>query len=330
MPQKVIFSDLDGTLLHIADDALQRHGTMSEDGRTFETVQGVNISVRPLPPSTTGTQAFISERTLQLVAEIRRSGHLFVLISGARSSTFMERLPYLPAADAYVMENGGRIFFPSSDSLTAAPIVEDLVWRGQHVASPMVVESVPPAERPGVLWELYNRLQKEGWACDANRYSTDFRVSVKKSTGKTAADLDKIMSSLPPQLASSFNLGSADFYPSSSGKDKAAEYLIKKFGFTKANSISIGDDDNDLALAQVVGHTYVPGFTAESMRNAVATNPLAFTVASSSAFLGTHEVLEKIQELPTALSIRSTRPLWVCSLVALSLILLAKRRQRRI
>ena len=325
MPKKLIFSDIDGTLVHISDDALLNWGTLSEDGRTFETKNGGPIAIRPLPPSSTGTQAFISEKTLQLVADLRRAGHLFVLISGARSSTFMERLPYLPAADAYVMENGGRIFLPSRDSNTAAPIVEDLEWRSRHEAAPMVLESLPPSDRPGVLWELYTKLQREGWVCDANKYSTDFRVSLKKSKGKSASDLEKVISNLPPQLASSFNLGMADIYPSSSGKDKAAEYLMQKFGFPKEDSISMGDDDNDLALARVVGHTYIPGFTADSVRQAVAAKPLAFTVAKSGAFQGTHEVLERIQEL----HIRSARPGLVGSMVAISLLLLFARRVRQ-
>jgi hypothetical protein len=42
------------------------------------------------------------------------------LISGARLSTLLMRLPYLPAADAYVCENGGRIFYPGSDLPTGA------------------------------------------------------------------------------------------------------------------------------------------------------------------------------------------------------------------
>lgn len=105
MSPKLIFSDIDGTLVHIADDKLQRYGTLSEDGRLFRVAEestGPALAVRPLPVSSTGTVAFISEKTLKLVAELRKKGHLFVLISGARSSTFMERLPYLPAADAYV------------------------------------------------------------------------------------------------------------------------------------------------------------------------------------------------------------------------------------
>lgn len=104
MSPKLIFSDIDGTLVHIADDKLQRYGTLSEDGRVFRVAEDSTgpVAVRPLPVSSTGTVAFISEKTLKLVAELRKKGHIFVLISGARSSTFMERLPYLPAADAYV------------------------------------------------------------------------------------------------------------------------------------------------------------------------------------------------------------------------------------
>ena len=143
------------------------------------------------------------------------------------------------------------------------------------------------------------------------KYSTDFRVSVKKS-GKTETDLRKVIANLPAGLASSFNLGSADFYPATSGKDKAAEYLMNKFGYEKESSVSMGDDDNDLALAKVVGHTYIPGFTADSVRRAVEANPLAFTVASHRAFLGTHEVLERswsLSQQGDSLA-HSTLPFW--------------------
>ena len=292
---------MDGTLIHGSTDALRRCGTLSEDGRSFHTLDGTSIATRPLPPSSsTGRQSFISEKTLQLVAEIRRAGHLFVHITAARSSSFLERLAWLPAADAYVFECGGRIFLPSSDDCvaTAAPIVEDLEWRKRHEAAPMVLESLPPAERPGILWEFCSQLQKEGWTCDTKQYYTCFRIELKKSKDKSTSDLEKVIANLPPQLACSFNLGMADIYPSSSGKENAGEYLMRKFGFTREDSISMGDDDNDLALAEMMSHTYIPGFTSDSVRKAVEANPLKFTVASQEAFQGTHEVLEKIKELP--------------------------------
>lgn len=49
-----------------------------------------------LPPSSTGMQGYISLETLQLVRELRRASTVFVIISGARYSTVIERLPYLP------------------------------------------------------------------------------------------------------------------------------------------------------------------------------------------------------------------------------------------
>ena len=329
MAEKLIFSDVDGTLVHIADDALQRWGRLSEDGGSFTTHDGLEIKVRALPPSSTGMQAFISERTLHLVSLIRQAGHRFVLISGARSSTFLERLPYLPAADAYVMENGGRIFMPAGNSaLTAAPIIEDLEWRGLHDAAPMVLESVPPSKRPGALWDFFRKLAGEGWTCDAHRYLTEFRVSLQKSPSKAEADLQNVIHSLRPELACSFNLGSADFYPATSGKDKAAEYLMKVWGFGSESTLSMGDDDNDLALAKLVGHTYIPGFTAESVRAAVQEDPQAFTVAKDGAFLGTHEVLELIAAFGKPC--RSWQPLLGYLIFASLAVVLVHRRQRRL
>jgi len=112
-------------------------------------------------------------------------------------------------------------------------------------------------------------------------------------------------------------------------KDKAAKYLMKALGhFDKDATVSMGDDDNDLALAKVVGHTYIPGFTAESVRTAVQEEPQAFTVAKHGAFLGTHEVLELIGAF-TASGSWQWRPLWACLLAASVAAVLAHRRHRR-
>lgn len=71
--------------------------------------------VVPLRASATGRMGRISVETLRLAARVRSKGAKLVLISGVRYSTFAARLPYLPRADAYVIENGGRVFFPKSN-----------------------------------------------------------------------------------------------------------------------------------------------------------------------------------------------------------------------
>ena len=46
-------------------------------------------------------------QTLTALAKLREAGVRLVLITGARMSTLLQRLPFLPAADAFVCENGG-------------------------------------------------------------------------------------------------------------------------------------------------------------------------------------------------------------------------------
>jgi len=55
-----------------------------------------------------------------------------VLVTGARTATLLQRLPFLPAADAYVCEDGGRIFYPDMTLPTACQIAEDARWRARH------------------------------------------------------------------------------------------------------------------------------------------------------------------------------------------------------
>ena len=60
-----------------------------------------------------------------------------VLLTGARTATLLQRLPFLPSADAYCAENGGRIFYPDQTLPTAMPLMEDTKWRKSHIAGPI-------------------------------------------------------------------------------------------------------------------------------------------------------------------------------------------------
>jgi hypothetical protein len=74
----------------------------------------------PLPMSSTGKRAWISLQTIRCIHAIRSSGIPFVLLSGARTSTILERLPWLPRPDAVATENGG-VPAPESSALGPAP-----------------------------------------------------------------------------------------------------------------------------------------------------------------------------------------------------------------
>lgn len=66
---------------------------------------------------------------LQLYAVARQLGVKLALITGARLSTTLQRLPFLPAADAIVAESGGRIYYPGNLP-TACPLQVRRGWSG--------------------------------------------------------------------------------------------------------------------------------------------------------------------------------------------------------
>lgn len=104
------------------------------------------------PPSSSGRCGVISVQTLHQVQALRAQGVKFVLITGARLSTFYMRLPFLPAADAYVCESGGRIFYPGDTVAglpTACSLVEDQDWRSslEYAVGPSEQDVLAPTAR---------------------------------------------------------------------------------------------------------------------------------------------------------------------------------------
>lgn len=239
----IVFSDLDGTLIHYPKNLtsfLQRN---------------VTGDICVLPSSSTGMVGVISAKSLKLVREIRTSGAIFVLVSGMRSSTLLKRLPYLPKADAYCCEAGGRIFYPtlpqsiatfrvfpkrfheaSSEDMQPFSLVEDMEWREQmeqesaagidgfigkevNFRDGQNVEEISISERKGFLWDFARFLLEKGFTVDAAGYCTCFRVN--RNQQSDAALFDALINSdikVPSGLAFSTNLGCIDFYPTLSGK----------------------------------------------------------------------------------------------------------------
>ena len=78
----IVFSDLDGTLIHYPDDTSE----LFSDDEIERLVQ--------LPESSTGMAGIISAETLRLCQEVRRNDVKLVLVSGMRTSTLLKRLPY--------------------------------------------------------------------------------------------------------------------------------------------------------------------------------------------------------------------------------------------
>jgi hypothetical protein len=206
----------------------------------------------------------------------------------------------LPAADAYVIENGGRIFHHDALRGTAAPLVEDFAWRRVHAsaAGPAAQEAVPPASRVGPLWDAYRSLLAAGLRVDAASYTTLVRVSPGSSGEDGEAAVRAALAALPPSLTHAYNLGAADVMPASSGKHAALRYLADRWGVPpdSAGCVAMGDDDNDIDMALTVSHAFLPGVNAPTLARAVAAQPHRFTISARTAFGATEEALERVHE----------------------------------
>lgn len=264
----IVFSDVDGTLVHYP----------AASGSVKENETGNRIIY--LPASSTGLKGMISSKTLVLCQKLRRENHSkLVLVSGMRTSTLLTRLPYLPKADAYASEAGGRIFYlvdnpdptdavitpvyfdgASEDDLKSFGLVEDESWRNKisnngagsdgYVGDAMDVflgkcDQASPIElsqRRGQLWEFGKMLEQKGFIVDYKGYSNCFRVNLKQQTKISREDFHELESTDVSYmgLATSCNLGCIDFYPKSSGKKNCCAFLARHF---QEQTISMNDEE---------------------------------------------------------------------------------------
>ena len=278
----VVFSDIDGTLAHYPGHLQEGSGIKDSDN------DGDINELICFPPSKTGTRGVLSTRTLQLCHQLRHGkvseidsalttnstkqqricngGVALVLISGMRTSTLFQRLPYLPQADAYVSESGGRIFYPHEipkneetdieglvQGLIVHPVpypgisnnypfclIEDTNWRDNisqlHAAGNDGYDnSFPVEKRRGKLWELARTHTKHGYVLDISGYATAYRINRKHQPTHLALTFNDFIEEavnkqgLSNGLSCSTNLGCVDIYPDISGKKNCAKYLIHRF-----------------------------------------------------------------------------------------------------
>ena len=63
---------------------------------------------------------------------------------------------------------------------------------------------------------------------------------------KTMEDVQGALAALPQGITAAFNLGHADVFPCTSGKENAAKYLMSKFDANPSSCFLLCDDDNDI------------------------------------------------------------------------------------
>ncbi len=114
---------------------------------------------------------------------------------------------------------------------------------------------------------------------------------VKRTPGRSAADVAALQSRAPPGVGSASNLGLVDFFPAGCGKENAAVALMRRFGVLAEECVLLCDDDNDLGLAAAVRRAYLPGITAPSVQAAIDAAPHRFYVSREEGWRGSEEIL---------------------------------------
>eukprot|EP00640_Fibrocapsa_japonica_P003242 CAMPEP_0113942588 /NCGR_PEP_ID=MMETSP1339-20121228/8272_1 /TAXON_ID=94617 /ORGANISM="Fibrocapsa japonica" /LENGTH=326 /DNA_ID=CAMNT_0000947111 /DNA_START=164 /DNA_END=1144 /DNA_ORIENTATION=+ /assembly_acc=CAM_ASM_000762 len=301
---KCLFSDVDGTVVHYSVPQEEEPTSTSNDGRSL---------MLHLPPSKTGLRGIISRRTIELAEMIQERGVPFVLVTAARPSTLNSRLPYLPVADVYIIENGGQVLFniaqplgkaaaeklsmanenpvmtsqnAGSDGATAVVLVQDQRW-AQGLASGR-----------DQVQALGDKLVDLGWEVDRKDRVYMIRVKTDEATpGKTVSDLISLVKSTSVDLQHASNLGFIDVFPSGSGKDVAAKYVAQLLGVDINDCAMMGDDDNDMKLAQLAGQgMFLTGVFHPSVQEAMENRPGHFHQAQASGPSASEEMLLRILE----------------------------------
>jgi hydroxymethylpyrimidine pyrophosphatase-like HAD family hydrolase len=213
-----------------------------------------------LPPSSSGATGYISAATLGLFDQVRARGAKVVVISGCRYSTLMQRLQFLPSADAYVCESGGRIFYRDHNGVA---LWEDVGWRYRMKNSGQI-----DALRRCMKACRARFAKMRGVKVDDDSYSTAFRVRSDRDA-KSGIDIKSAVlkvvrdQKLEDELSVSVNLGCVDVYPKLSGKRNAAAYVADVFGGWELgeHAAFFCDDDNDIELAMEANRVFMPGMS---------------------------------------------------------------------
>ena len=327
---KIVFSDLDGTLVHyekhfsphgriVTTDATTAAGgaaapatatALYRNEQAGSPRRGETRACALLPTLTMGPGLF-SRRSAELVARLRAEGVIFVYVSGARKSTMLKRLPLLAPADYAVAETGGRMYRLVDDEGGGgggggqAPVLDEEWTRDMEALCGSLRDGgPPPEERAGALWDWYRELRARGVPCDARDYTCCFRVDCTKTPGSDAL-VAEALGALPPGVSCAQNLGKYDFFPATSGKWNAARYLLDALGLARDDAVALFDDENDLPMAEACGHGCVLRCTHARLREHLPRNP-HWHLATETGVFATEEMLGLLLENATSAKRKAT------------------------
>jgi hydroxymethylpyrimidine pyrophosphatase-like HAD family hydrolase len=359
MPLGAVFSDIDGTVVHYQTKLVsqgyeylgeQPAGSASAANATSadvpcdaavaalraalpvhlwkHTATGAVVECCAVFSATLGG-GFMSLKTLKLVDRLRAAGVKFVLLTGARTSTFVTRRDSgaVPTVDYGACENGGRLWDAARqpiDEWTDRFAAATGDWRGQ---TDMAAE-----QRVGPVWDVYRELLAEHTAAapvklDGKSFGTGFMVDVRENMAGVSG-VDGVSSvgqrevAMKARFAGDFstrfgvamvvNLGKGHVAPIGCDKAGCTAFIAAREGIVLRDPAAAGganvaaearyaaalfDDENDLTFAELCRVGFAPSIAHPSVIDAIAANGERYQRPPVDGFLGTDYALEQLLAL---------------------------------
>jgi hydroxymethylpyrimidine pyrophosphatase-like HAD family hydrolase len=268
----IIFSDVDGSLcfhegihgLRVEEVLPDRVIIKDEAAGTVHEAHDVSVSAY---------NVYLAESTRLLAKEVRKN-YDFVFVTGGRPSTAKQRSNVLDFADYLILENGGLILDHEFN-----------INREWYDSLEKERASLPLVRQ---------KLIDSGWKVDDKGRTSAIRIRLKDNPGKKPEAFEQLCREikLPPDLKKTINLKNLDIILKSAGKENAVSYLMSQLGYTRQESIGIGDDLNDISFLELTGRSFV-------LQNAYpavleSARKMGWYISSKGNIEGINEILEKI------------------------------------
>ncbi len=228
---KIIFSDIDGTLMHRYSN--EKHGIKMPTEYNY-----------------------IGRHVADRIEGIIGLGNTFILATARRKASY-DNLSHLIPHKGVILEAGGLILEDG---------IADKEWLRQ------LYNSIGPiGERMGQMWDYEKHLIKKGITIEPGERYASIRINLGKMSKEEAYALKKEIDQEAGglELKTVISWPMLDIIPKASGKENAAKFLTKKYGFNVKDTIGIGNDISDIEMLKYAAMPFCPGNAVDSVKEAV-------------------------------------------------------------
>lgn len=262
--KKVIFSDIDGTLIH----KLSKERAFNREVDDLIQVSDEN--------------RFVSKKTVDLISKLRENEAIFILITGRRKSGYQKLAQVIPH-DYAVIEHG-CVILENGDY--------DQGWLKKLEP---VIGKIGSKTKEGVLWRYEQFFRRSGYNTDSNGRLATFRVYHNAESQNDLSEEEKVkIESLkhPHGITTTRNMDMLDILPALGGKLNAMNYLIEKYAVDLQHIIGLGDDVNDHLMLKHVALPMTHNGANKEIKELV--NLRKGYVSTFDSYKATEDMLSKI------------------------------------